>query len=333
MILGIETTCDETAAAVVRNGKEILSNAVMSQADQHVQYRGVFPEYASRNHVDLILPAVEKAMEGIDPSEIEAIAVANQPGLMGPLLMGVTAAKALALAWNKPLIGVNHIDAHLYAAMMEVEPQFPALGVVVSGGHTHMVRIDSMTQFEVVSSTVDDAIGEAFDKVAALLDLPYPGGPEIEKLAKEGNPNAYPFKPGRVKSNPLAFSFSGLKTQVLYAVKGSNSNKYSQNIIDESEKKDIAASFQMTALSDICNKAIKGAQALGLSQIFVGGGVTNSSKLKEIFASHTSPTLSIHFPPSALTTDNGAMIAGYAHYLSPEPLNLCAKSRSLNFLV
>ena len=326
MILGIETTCDETAAAVVRNGKEILSNVVMSQADQHVQYRGVFPEYASRNHVELILPAIEKAMEGIDPSEIEKIAVANQPGLMGPLLMGVTAAKSLALAWDKPLIGVNHVDAHLYAAMMGMEPNFPALGVVVSGGHTYMVKICSMTQFEMISSTVDDAIGEAFDKVAAMLDLPYPGGPEIEKLAKLGDSKKYPFKPGRVKTNELAFSFSGLKTQVLYAVKGSNSNKYSQNIIDESEKKHIAASFQMTALSDICNKAIKGAKALGLSQIFVGGGVTNSSELKDIFASHASPTLSIHFPPQELTTDNAAMIAGFAHYLQPSSLSLSAKA-------
>ncbi|MCF7806347.1 MAG: tRNA (adenosine(37)-N6)-threonylcarbamoyltransferase complex transferase subunit TsaD, partial [Simkaniaceae bacterium] len=251
------------------------------------------------------------------PSSIDLIAVANRPGLMGPLLIGLNTAKALSFAWSIPYVTVNHLEAHLYASMMLLKETilFPALGVVISGGHTFMLRIDSFRNYQLISSTVDDAIGESFDKVASLLDLPYPGGPEIEKLAKEGDPTKYPFKAGIVKKDPLSFSFSGLKTQVLYAIKGMNGNKKGESQIDPNEKKHIAASFQITALSDIVKKALKAATLSGASQIFLGGGVSNSSKLKELFTLHAPPTLSIHFPPKNLSIDNGAMIAGLGYHI------------------
>ena len=319
LTLGIETSCDETAISVVRDGHEILSNIISSQAALHKEYQGVFPEYASRSHVDLILPTLEKALEEAKTSltEIDLIAVASRPGLMGPLLIGLNAAKALSYSLSIPYVTVNHLEAHLYSAMMPLDtpPEFPSIGVVISGGHTFMVKITSYRTYELVGASVDDAIGEAFDKVATLLDLPYPGGPEIEKIAKEGDPQKYPFKAGKVKGRPLDFSFSGLKTQVLYAVKGQSSKKTSPSIIPESEKKHIAASFQMTALSDIVYKTIKGAQELGCSQVFLGGGVTNSSKLKELFEFHAPSTLSIHFPDKNLTIDNGAMIAGLGYHV------------------
>lgn len=317
IVLGIETTCDETAAAIVEDGQRVLSNVIASQSHLHRAYRGVFPEYASRNHVDLILPVIEDAIgkAKLKPSDIDLIAVANRPGLMGPLIVGLNAAKALSFAWDIPFVCVNHLEAHLYASMMGQEVHFPALGVVISGGHTFMLKVESFRQYSLIASTVDDAIGEAFDKIASLLDLPYPGGPEIEKLAREGDPHRYPFKAGKVKNNPLNFSFSGLKTQVLYAVKGSNSNRSSPNIIADSEKKHIAASFQMTALSDIVHKAIKGAEELGCSQVFLGGGVSNSSRLRELFIDHAPTTLSITFPPANLSTDNGAMIAGLGYHV------------------
>ena len=317
LVLGIETTCDETAIAIVRDGKEILSNVISSQIDLHRPYHGVFPEYASRSHVDLFLPTLELSLKhaGVSLSDIELIAVANRPGLMGSLLIGLNGAKALSFALGIPYVTVNHLEAHLYASVMGKEATFPALGVVLSGGHTFMLKMLSYQNFEMIGSTVDDAIGESFDKVAALLSLPYPGGPEIEKLATLGDPSKYSFKPGRVKERPLDFSFSGLKTQVLYAVKGQSSSKSSPSIIDDAEKKHIAASFQMTALLDVVMKTIKGAEMFGCSEVFLGGGVTCSSKLKELFKMHAPPTISLHFPGKNLSVDNGAMIAGLGYQI------------------
>ncbi|MDN3504205.1 MAG: tRNA (adenosine(37)-N6)-threonylcarbamoyltransferase complex transferase subunit TsaD [Rhabdochlamydiaceae bacterium] len=323
IVLGIETTCDETAASIVIDGKHILSNTICSQADYHSQFRGVFPEYASRNHVDLLLPTIEKSLTeaNISSNDIDLIAVANRPGLMGPLLMGLNCAKALAFCWDIPFVCVNHLEAHLYAAMMEQKTiSFPALGVVVSGGHTFMVEINSFRNYRLIGASIDDAIGEAFDKVAAMLNLPYPGGPEIEKLATTGDPKRYPFKAGLVKNNRFNFSFSGLKTQVLYAIKGANSNKHSPSIIHEEDKKDVAASFQQVALTDIVKKALSAAVVINATDIFVGGGVTNSSKLKEIFTILTPNNTKIHYPPKNLSIDNGAMIAGLGYHVGTSDL-------------
>ena len=310
-VLGIETSCDETAVAVVEDGKEILVNLVSSQAEIHEAYGGVFPEIASRHHIDRLLPLVEKAVGIV--GEIDLIAVANGPGLMGALLMGVTAANTLGFGWNKPVVGVNHVEAHLYAAMMEVEPLFPALGMVISGGHTFLAKMEGITSYEILGTTVDDAAGEAFDKVAALLGYPYPGGPHIEKLAQEGNSEKYPFRGGRVKGRPLDFSFSGLKTNVLYSIKGANCTKHAPTVIDEEEKKHIAASFQRAALQDIVKKALKAAETFPCKGIYLGGGVTQNEKLRQLFKK-LSP-YPLFWPPKGLGLDNAAMIAGLGYHL------------------
>lgn len=318
IVLGIETTCDETAVAIVQDGTTILANCIASQAKLHEQYGGVFPEMASRQHIDALLPLVGAALDqaGLTQEGIDLIAVANGPGLMGALLMGVTAAQALSLAWAKPLIGVNHVEAHLYSAMMECEekPLFPALGVVLSGGHTFLAKMETICSYDIISTTVDDAIGEAFDKVATLLGLPYPGGPHIEKLAKVGNPNRYPFKAGQVKGRPLDFSFSGLKTNVLYTVKGPQANRKAKDLIAEEDKKDVAASFQQAALTDVVNKALQAAQTFPCQAIYLGGGVTNNDQLKILFEA-INTSIPLFWPRRDLTLDNGAMIAGLGYHL------------------
>lgn len=320
LVLGIETTCDETAIALVESGKIILSNVIESQSDIHAQYGGVFPEIASRHHVDKLLPTLQLSLKEANKTlkDIDLIAVAYGPGLLGSLMTGVQFAKSLAYALEKPLIAVNHVEAHLYSAMMNIEGevQFPVLGVIISGGHTHLVKMHSYIDFEVIGLTQDDAIGEAFDKVGALIDLPYPAGPHIEQLAKQGDPNYFPFKPGQVKKNPFDFSYSGLKTQVLYAVKGTSQKKAPKNLNDE-EKKHIAASFQKIAFSDLIDKILKAAKAHALKQIFLGGGVSNNCYLRQKLTQLALPTLQVHFPEAKLTLDNGAMIAGlgYQKYL------------------
>jgi len=325
-ILGIETSCDETAVAVVEDGQKILFHVIASQAEEHARYGGVFPEMASRQHIDRILPLVEQAIEEV--GDVDLIAVANGPGLMGSLLMGTTAAQTLAYSWNLPLVGVNHVDAHLYAAMMGEKAQllFPALGVVVSGGHTFLAKITSVGEYSLIGTTVDDAVGEAFDKVATLMGLPYPGGPHIEKLAKTGDPNLYPFKPGVVKGRPFDFSYSGLKTNVLYTIKGKNGLKSSPDSIPESEKKHIAAGFQHAALSDVVEKSFKAAQTFSCKAIYLGGGVTNSQALKDLFHAKNF-SIPLFWPPANLSLDNAAMIAGLAFHLyqqgtSDSPLNI-----------
>lgn len=315
LVLGIETTCDETAAAVVADGKTILSNVICSQVDLHKQYGGVFPELACRRHIDDLIPVIDRALceAGVPASAIDLIAVAKGPGLIGALLIGVNAAKGLASAWNKPFVGVNHIEAHLYAAMMSQEKiLLPALGVVISGGHTFLVKIIDIGIYEPIGATVDDAIGEAFDKVATLLGLPYPGGPAIEELAQTGNPTLYSFKAGRVKERPWDFSFSGLKTNVLYTVKGPNATKESPFIIPEEHKPHIAAAFQETALLDIVNKSLKAAEQFGCQAIYLGGGVSNNQRLRALFKERGA---SVYWPPLGLSLDNGAMIAGLGYHL------------------
>lgn len=331
LILGIETTCDETAASVVLDGKEILSNVVASQSALHAQYGGVYPEMAARTHVDLIIPTIEKALveAHVTPNQIDLIAVARGPGLIGPLLIGLNAAKALSLAWETPYIGVNHVEAHLVAAMMSSDTySFPALGVVVSGGHTFLTKIHDVGQYTMIGTTVDDAIGEAFDKVAQMLDLPYPGGPHIEELAHSGDPTTYPYKAGKVKGHPYDFSFSGLKTNVLYTVKGQNGSKNSPSQITEQEKAHVAASFQHTALSDIATKARQAFAAQNCEAIYIGGGVSQNRYLRGLLSD-----LPVHWPTPALCLDNAAMIAGLAyHKKTPSPLTLEPEPRIRNTL-
>lgn len=320
-VLGIESTCDETACAIVEDGRLLLSQVIASQIDLHQLYGGVFPELACRRHIDTIIPVITDTLKkaGLSPQDIDLIAVAKGPGLIGALLIGLNVTKALSLAWGIPFIGVNHIEAHLYAAMMPIEtPILPALGVVISGGHTLMAHIHALGHYTLIGTTVDDAIGEAFDKVATLLGLPYPGGPVIEKLALEGDAQAFAFKPGSVKGRPLDFSFSGLKTHVLYTVKGANSSKGSPTILPEHQKKDVAASFQETALGDIVSKSLKAARLYDLQAIYVGGGVSQNQYLRVCYQralSRMGLEIPIYFPPPALSTDNAAMIAGLGYHV------------------
>ncbi len=306
-VLGIETSCDETAVSVVADGRHILSNIIFSQEHLHKQFGGVFPEIASRSHEEVLPKAIDLALKKaqISPQDLDLIAATHGPGLIGALLVGLNAAKALSIAWEKPFVGVNHIEAHLYSAMMaHLEKNlYPALGVVVSGGHTLMVKILDLCQYELIGETVDDAIGESFDKVASMLDLAYPGGPKLEKLALLGNPTKFSFKAGKVKRSPYDFSFSGLKTSVLYALKKSEKKK----------KEDLAASFQETALNDILSKSLLAIQSFNPKAVFLGGGVTQNQRLRELFTQKCP--LPVFFPPTALCTDNAAMIAGLGYQL------------------
>ncbi len=313
-VLGIESTCDETAVALVEDGKTVLAETIASQVDLHKRYGGVFPELACRRHFDVLFPLIEETLKdaGVTKEAIDLIAVAHGPGLVGALLMGLSAAKGLSFAWNVPFVGVNHVEAHLYAAMMHETPEFPALGVVISGGHTLLVKINGPGEYEQIGSTVDDAVGEAFDKVAVLLDLPYPGGPEIEKLARSGDPTKYKFKSGVVKGRPWDFSFSGLKTNVLYTLKGQNCNRNAPTAIPEGDKPHVAAGFQEAALGDIVKKSLAAASAFGCKMIFLGGGVTQNQRLREMFKASTVP---VFFPPPGLSLDNATMIAGLGYQI------------------
>lgn len=320
LVLGIESTCDETGCSIVRDGKEILSNIVTSQIDLHEEFGGVVPELACRRHVDVMLPVIDEAIKqaGVSLEDIDLIAVANGPGLIGAILIGLHAAKGLALALEKPIIGVNHIEAHLYAALMSEETpvEYPCLGAIFSGGHTSLVIMHSPNKFTNVSRTVDDAVGEAFDKVAKIMRLPYPGGPKIEVLAKQGNPHKFPFKAGNVKGRPLDFSFSGLKTSVLYSIRGQNcSNDLS--ILSDVEKCDIAASFQQTAFADIVKKTLAAAKEHNCSTIVFGGGVTNNQRLRDMF-SESAVDIRLAWPTKNLSLDNAAMIAGLGYHLYKE---------------
>lgn len=317
LTLGIESTCDETSCAIVKNGREILSNVVASQIDLHAEYGGVVPELACRRHVDMMLPVIKKALHEAQLSfnDIDLIAVAKGPGLVGALLIGLNAAKGLALALKKPLIGVNHVEAHLYAALMSNAnaPKFPCLGVILSGGHTVLLLMHAIDKFSLISQTADDAIGEAFDKVAKLLKLPYPGGPQIEKLAQSGDPHKYPFRGGKVKGSPLSFSFSGLKTAVLYTLAGPTGSR--DILATPEEKQDIAASFQFAAFEDISKKTLLAAKQYGLTDIVFGGGVTNNRFLRLHFAKIAAHShLNLFWPTFELSLDNAAMIAGLGHH-------------------
>lgn len=317
LILGIESTCDETACAVVRDGKEILSNVVASQVDLHKIYGGVVPELAARRHTEVIIPLLKQALDeaGVSFDEIDGIGVAHGPGLIGALQVGLNTAKGLSLGSGKPFIGVNHIEAHLYAAMMsyEKEVKFPALGVILSGGHTCLVLVEKIGKYRLIGQTIDDAIGEAFDKVARVLGLPYPGGPEIEALAKEGDASRFSFRAGRVKEKPYSFSLSGLKTAVLYAVKGNGNSVSGEDLIKEEERADVAAAFQTVVFDDVIKKSLNAADAFGCKDVVFGGGVIQNRFFQETFEKKKRE-LNLIWPAKELTLDNAAMIAGLAYH-------------------
>jgi len=317
IVLGIETTCDETSCSIVKNGSEILSNAITSQIDLHAEYGGVVPELSCRRHVDVLIPVLKQCLAeaNLSMDKIDLIAVAYGPGLIGALLIGVTAAKTLSLALNRPFIGVNHVEAHLYAALMseKTPPEFPCLGIVLSGGHTTIVLMHDIGRYSLIGETIDDAIGEAFDKVGKQLGLHYPGGPQIEALAHKGDKHRFPFKPGKVKEKPFHFSFSGLKTAVLYTINGQNSQMVEPLPLTEQNMQDISASFQHAALTDVVDKVIVAAKKYHCKTLVFGGGVTNNQELRKLVA-EKAPSLQALWPPFGLSLDNAAMIAGLGYH-------------------
>ncbi len=317
-ILAVETSCDETAAAVVVGGQEVLSNVVASQDELHGKYGGVVPEIASRAHIERINPVIRRALEqaGISPSGLAAIAVTNRPGLIGSLLIGVSAAKTLAWAWQKPLIDIDHVQAHIYAAQLGRERAwaFPAVALVVSGGHTSLYHCRDPLDIELLGQTTDDAAGEAFDKVASILKLGYPGGPIIDRLSRQGNPQAIKFPRSWLGKGSLDFSFSGIKTAVLYHVRGQDARSRQVNL-DETSRADIAASFQQAVVDVLVGKTILALQQQGLSRVILGGGVSANSTLRQGMAEacrEAGAELFLALP--AYCTDNAAMVAGLAYH-------------------
>lgn len=307
-ILAIETSCDETAAAVVENGTTILSNVVASQVDLHAQYGGVFPEVASRRHVEVIHAVVTQSLEeahmGLD--DLDCIAVTQGPGLVGSLLVGVNMAKGLALGRDKPLLGINHIEGHVYSLWLTGEAdeiEFPLLTLVVSGGHTELYLMVEHGQYKHLGGTLDDAAGEAFDKVGRLLGLPYPGGPAIDKAARRGNPSAFRF-PRAVMDDAYNFSFSGLKTAVSRQLQRLNRDKLPVN--------DLAASFQDAVVDVLVAKTERAATAYGVTAVHLAGGVSANSALRRAMSEKLQ--IPVRYPPPELCTDNAAMIGAAAHW-------------------
>lgn len=314
-VLGIESSCDETACAVVKDGSQILSNVVSSQADLQSLYGGVVPELACRRHVDVLIPIIKQALgeAKLTLKEIDLIAVTHTPGLVGALMIGLNAAKALSLSTGIPFIGVNHVEAHLFAGLMNQDVTFPCLGLVISGGHTALIKMSAVGKYELIGKTQDDAIGEAFDKAAKILGHLYPGGPIIERLAKDGDPSRFSFRAGRVKGRPYDFSFSGLKTAVLYAAKGPGAKFGVAENLTPKEQADLAAAFQEAALSDVVDKSRKAAESEGISTLILGGGVACNQRLRALFHER-APHLKTVWPEKALTLDNAAMIAGLGYH-------------------
>lgn len=339
LVLGIESSCDETACALVRDGQGVLSNVIASQHDLHEEYAGVVPEIASRAHVERITPVLRRTLDhaGTGLRDIDAVSVGHRPGLIGALLVGVAAAKALAWSLDKPLIGVDHIHAHLYAGFLSspdvigdtsLDPPdaFPALGLVVSGGHTSLYRLESPLEITRLGSTIDDAVGEAYDKVATMLALPYPGGPNLDNLAHDGDENAYDFPISRLDRDSLDFSFSGLKTSVLYTIRGQPSRTDSGETVFErsaadladKDKADIAASFQHAAVRALLIKierALEQWEGASPRSLLVGGGVSANSRLRhDLHNLSRRHAIALHLPAMEYCMDNGAMIAGLAYH-------------------
>ncbi|MEW6285610.1 MAG: tRNA (adenosine(37)-N6)-threonylcarbamoyltransferase complex transferase subunit TsaD [Chloroflexota bacterium] len=313
-ILAIETSCDETACAILENGRALLASTVASQMELHARFGGVYPEVASRQHVLSIVPVVEQtlAQANLTLDDVDAIAVTRGPGLAGSLVVGMNMAKGLALGLNLPIVGVNHLEGHIYSAWVyqadesvPPEPQFPLMALLVSGGHTELNLMTGHLTYKRLGSTLDDAAGEAFDKVARLLDLPYPGGPSIQKAAERGDPARFKFPRARLDS-PYDFSFSGLKTAVLYTV--NDLKKKSKYLPVE----DLAASFQAAVVETLFEKTMQAAREFGAKEILVAGGVSANRALRNAFEAQTE--FKVNIPALSLCTDNAAMIAAAGYY-------------------
>ncbi len=310
IVLGVETSCDETSCSVVRDGREILSDVVASQIDLHARFGGIVPEIASRKHVELINVVIGEALEnaGTALRDLDAVAVTNRPGLLGALLVGVSAAKTISAALDIPLVGVHHLEGHVYANFL-ANPglQFPFVCLIVSGGHTDLVLVGGHGQYEMLGRTRDDASGEAFDKSARAMGLGYPGGPVIDRLAQDGDPEAVRFP--RAKLDALDFSFSGIKTAVV---------RYLQQHANEVRVEDIAAGFQAAVVDMLVNTTMAAVERTGIRRVALGGGVAANSGLKRRMREECGPRgIELSYPPPGLCTDNAAMIAcaGYHHII------------------
>lgn len=333
LILALETSCDETAAAVVEDGRRVLSSIVHSQHDLHETYGGVVPEIASRAHLDWLTPVLAQALATaqVSPKDLSAIAVGNRPGLVGSLLVGVNAAKGLAWSLGLPLLGVDHVQAHLYAGCLDTDtpPEFPAIGLVASGGHTSLYAMESPLKMTRIGSTIDDAVGEAYDKAAVMLGAGYPGGASLDKLAQTGDASRAPRELPRSLLAPesLDFSFSGLKTALLYSIRGlptgrGETSAFARDLADLSmqERADIAAAFQEAAIGILFTKLrraqaqMKGKGQAPRSVIFGGGVVANSFLRKEAVAFAAKHKIPVHLPKMAYCADNAAMLGGLAHH-------------------
>lgn len=319
-ILGIESSCDETAAAIVEDGKKLLSNVVVSQIDIHKEYGGVIPEIAARSHIEAINPVINKALAeaNLTIDDVDAIAVTYAPGLIGSLLIGTLAARTLAILHHKPLVKVQHVEGHVYANFLnEKQPEFPLLALIVSGGHSQLVLFKDHGNYELLGQTNDDAIGEAFDKVAKILGLPYPGGPAIARAAKDGDKFKYHLPDAKLK-HPYDFSFSGLKTAVLRAVQKEVDVSYDfpsfklKDKLKTSEINDFAASFQYTATKTLVTKTVKAYNEFQPKSVVIAGGVAANQELREQLKA--ALPIDIDYAPISLCTDNAAMIATLGYY-------------------
>ena len=339
IILAIESSCDETAAAVVEDGTRILSNVVSSQVALHGPYGGVVPELASRKHVEMILPVISQALEeaSVTLDHVDALAVTQGPGLVGALLVGMSAGKAIAYALRKPLIAVNHLEGHMHGAFLAGKPlEEPFVCLVVSGGHTALYRVEPDGTSHMLGSTRDDAAGEAFDKVAKLLQLGYPGGVEIDRLSRWGNPHAIHFPRPLMEKDSLEFSFSGLKTAVVNFVRGENMARRGKSSEPTLSMEDLVASFQEAVVDVLVTKAFRAIEKMGLRHLAVVGGVAANGRLREKLQEEAAARdVSLHVPPLHLCTDNAGMIGAAAYSIWKRsgfclnPLDLDAKSRWL----
>ncbi len=309
IIMAIESSCDETACAIVKNGRTVLANVVSTQIKTHALYGGVVPEIAAREHLESINLVIEETFKqaNMTAKDITAFAATVGPGLIGSLLVGLNAAKTLSLVWNKPFIGVNHLNAHVCANYIDSELKPPFIALLVSGGHSQIIKVDSYMKQEIIGETIDDSAGEAYDKVARLLGLPYPGGATLDKIAHEGNPKAYNFTDARV--GEFSFSFSGLKTAVLRQVQKLSTECF------ELPKNDIAASFQERITATLLRKTLKAAEKFGYKTIVLAGGVAANSEIRKKFFDLRENGYEVHAPAMKYCTDNASMVAAAAYFL------------------